>query len=111
MSSNKYIGNNKLVLLICAPDLTASGSVEASQARTLRFGMSLFLVISYSIFKRAFSLYLEYPLHVFMLDFLGLHQLSFSALISLLGNMWVVYHFHRQIRVKPFGSRFIKQLR
>ena len=42
-SLNKYIGNNKLVLLICSPDLTASGS--AFKLAKSRFGMSpLFLI-------------------------------------------------------------------
>ena len=39
-----YFCNNKLVLLICALDLTASGS--ALKLTKSRFGMSLFLVIS-----------------------------------------------------------------
>ena len=51
-SLNKYIGNNKLVLLICSPDLTASES--ALKLAKSRFGMSLFLVISLSYWVTAF---------------------------------------------------------
>ena len=51
-SLNKYIGNNKLVLLICSPDLTASES--ALKLAKSRFDMSLFLVISLSYWVTAF---------------------------------------------------------
>ena len=83
-SLNKYIGNNKLVLLICSPDLTASGSALKLAKR--RFGMSLFLVISLSYWVTAFlkerliSLCLEHHKHVFTLDFLGLHMYSYLFL-------------------------------
>ena len=83
-SLNKYTGNNKLVLLICSPDLTASRS--ALKLAKSRFGMSLFLVISLSYWVTAFlkerliSLCLEHHKHVSTLDFLGLHMYSYLFL-------------------------------